>query len=446
MPSLSDLYLLRGQIDQDNAASLHDLRRRDHAIGLECRAKDDVGRLMCWLGKLPGNEEAHHLAEASVAAIVRIVALILGFAGMTSFLLASGQGLVNVFLFLLFFVFLQFLFCCIAVWVMFRSVRGSPPVILPVNPARLIISRVFPDRRFLRESQSVIRLLLLRYSQEIGAVFTVGAVLALFIIPLSKDFTYIWESDYQFLNGEWVKVFTDFLAAPWSPVFPDLTISTQAIEASRYQGAAPIRGAAEHTPVDAWRPFLVMSMLVYALFPRLLLWFVSKYFYGRMICSAVLNYPGSERILARMKSPTISTQGEAPEAAYDHSRTVVDWAGALGTARGEQFEEIRGVAPQRIVQAGFGSLAEDTTSAQTISNHKPGKVLVVVRSWEPPMADLRDFIVGLEGVARCTLCLLPLKGRPVSNASVDDWKAFARTLELDIVDVIILDRAQATQA
>lgn len=457
-PNLSDLYHLGNRIDQDNSASLEELRHRDHAIGLECKASDDVGRLLFWLRKLPeqrgeGPEDAeHYLTESTVATLSRIVALVLGITGMSGFLLASGQGLVNVFVFLLFFVFLQVISCMFSIWVMYRSMRGSPPVILPINPAKLIVSRMFPDKRFFRECQSVIRLLILRYGQEMGAIFTVGAVLAFFIVLAFSDFTFVWGSTFS-LSGNFVKGFADFLSAPWLSTIPATGVTMETVVASRYHPALTDFGKADIAS-NRWWPFLVMSMFFYALLPRLALWVTSKYLYSRSISRSFTTYPGAERILSRMKSPIISTQGDnsairgghnSSDIAFDQKVMLIDWAGALDTASGELFEEIQGVSPESIMVAGIGSIADDAEFVKSILRKKPERLLVVVKAWEPPMSDLRDFISSLDGVARCTLCLLPLRNKVVSAASNNDWRAFSRDLALDVVDVIVLERHKATK-
>ena len=111
-PGITELYRLGEQLQRDRSAALPALRERDHAIGARCEASTDSGRLLFWLRevRLPAAGGArgreHWLSEPLVANILRGAALFLGFSAMATFLLASGRGLVNVFLFLLLFVLL----------------------------------------------------------------------------------------------------------------------------------------------------------------------------------------------------------------------------------------------------------------------------------------------------------------------------------------------------
>ncbi len=76
-------------------------------------------------------------------------------------------------------------------------VGGQAPVVLPVNPARWLLARSLPDRRYLREAQSVVRLVFLRYGQELGALFTLGAIAAFFVVLALSEFTFVWGSTFQ---------------------------------------------------------------------------------------------------------------------------------------------------------------------------------------------------------------------------------------------------------
>ena len=87
-PALADLSSLGKQIELDRSASVHELRQRDHAIGLQCDASDDVSRLLFWLKSMPDHvspaKEAQTgwFSEDSAATVMRFLAIVLGFMGM----------------------------------------------------------------------------------------------------------------------------------------------------------------------------------------------------------------------------------------------------------------------------------------------------------------------------------------------------------------------------
>jgi hypothetical protein len=452
---LADLYRLGEQVEMDKSASVHALRQRDHGIGQHCDAADEAARLKFWLNKLPVRtgvgESAGEgwLTEATAAVLARFAAAILGFLGMATFLLSGGQGLVNVFVFLLLFVLVQLAFCLASALVMFRSVRGNVPVVLPLNPARWVVSRVFPDKRYLRESQAVLRLLFLRYGQEIGAIFTLGAVAAFFLVLAFSDFTFVWGSTFT-VSNEFVELFTRILAWPWSSWLSAATLSPQVIADSRYHPSLTDLSQISVASKRGWWPFLIMATFSYALLPRVILWGLSKLLYVRLIKASFIHYPGAESILARMKSPVVTTQAlqaedgnvaaVKPTVSLDEGLILLSWAGALDAADFDQFEQILSVPAGNRLAAGLGLLADDGRCVDQINQHKARRLLVAVKAWEPPMADLKDFLTRLENVAGCTLCLVPLPRKTVTEHNLQEWADFSRELHFDRVQTQSLSR------
>lgn len=454
-PNLADLARLGEQIELDRSASMQELRQRDHAIGLRCDAPDDTGRLLFWLqgvsdrGGPPGEARTQWLSEASAARVMRLLAFVLGFAGMTGFLLAGDKGLINVFVFLLLFVLIQVVLWVVSAVVMAMSLRGDAPVVFPLNPAIFVVEKSIPDMRYLRESRSVVRILLLRYGQEIGVIFTLGAVAAFFTVLGFKDFIFIWESTFDISNGL-VQRFTTVLALPWASWHPDWTLTAQVIAESRYSPALKVLSQAEiETMRGWWWPFLIMAMLCYAVIPRLILWILSRVFYVKLMRRSFVQYPGSEGILLRMKSPLVSTQAQEPDESghaghaamtLDERLLLLTWAGALDADGPNRYEEIRIVPPANVLTAGLGTLAGDELCIERINEYRPARLLVALKAWEPPMAELRDFLDRLEQVTRCTLYLVPLPGRAVTDLHLQEWRDFSRELRFDAVDTQPLSR------
>ena len=452
-PSLSDLYHLAAQLEQDRDLSVHAVRERDHRLARDCPDGDDVQRLGFWLAAVSASREGDtgregpRLSEGSLAALGRVLAPLCGFAAMAAFLLGSGRGLVNVFVFVLLFVFLQALLSLVAAVVMLRTVRGGAPVMLPVNPARWLAARAVPDGRYLREAQSVLRLLFLRYGQELGALFTLGAVAGFFVVLFLSPFTFVWGSTYQLSDG-FVQTLTGLLAAPWATWLPQATVDGQVIAATRFHPAVTGLSPADLAAMSGWWPFLIMCMLCYALLPRLLLWLCSRFFYTRQLRAAFVGMPGSDLVLARMRTPLVSTQGaagsgrrdggDAPPA--DRGLLLLNWAGALGPGDRSHFPEFAAVPPDREINAGLGSQPEELAQVQKLLKYSIEGIYVAVKSWEPPMADLADFLAGLGDLPRCTLFLVPLGDRPVSAGKLEDWQGFARGLPFAAVAVHPLGR------
>ncbi len=457
-PKLSDLYDLAGQLARDNDASVQDLKARDHKIGRACDTQNECARLLFWLRAVSAgvNGADQHqdswLTEATAALVGRLLALFFGFSAMMSLLLTSGQGLVNVFVFVLIFVFAQFVMSVFSTWTMYKMAKGNTATILPINPAKLLLSRIYPDKRYFREVQSVLRIAFLRYGQEMGALFTVGAMTGFMVVLAMSDFTFVWGSTFQ-LSTDFVSSATDFLSLPWSSLLPEATVDPQVIVDSRYHPALTELSRADIERMRGWWPFLFMSLVCYALLPRVLLWIASRFYFSKCIAAAFTAYPGTDLVLSRMKSPMVETRGEVvsgtaaspgggerwPLARPDARLFLVNWAQALGADEIQNFEELAAVPAANIVCAGIGSLARDMEQAKKASNGAIDRLLVVVRSWEPPLAELADFLAQFSHVSRCTLYALALPGRPVTEEKLEDWRIFSRTLPFSVVDVLALE-------
>lgn len=437
-PALTDLYQLGQQLDADRELPVAQLQHRDHEIGQACSAADDAGRLLFWLQKMQSTEQPAQgpwLNEHSAALLLRAFALGAGFLTMLGFLLASGRGLVNVFLFLLIFVLLQLLLAIGAGVVMLRSLRGGEPASFPLNPARFVTARALPDKRYLREASGVLRLLLLRYGQEFGALFTLGAVVAFMCLLAFSDFSFVWGSTFS-VSDNAVSGLTGWLSSPWSGWLPQGVLSPQLIADTRYNpGQVDLSNISDDSR-RGWWPFLLMCMLVYALLPRLLLWLGSRLAYTREMRRSFVCFPGAEVVLSRMRRPVVKTQADeaeegapqAPRVAVDEGVMLLNWAAAVEREKLLSFEQFLPVPPPNQLAGGLGSPADDVSCVTTINTYGPETLLVAVKAWEPPMADLADVLAGVTDVPRCSLCLVPLPGKDVTEHSLEEWQAFAREL------------------
>jgi hypothetical protein len=444
--ALQDVYRLGQQLaaDQDVAAAA--LAERDHAIGRQCAQGGDAGRLLYWLDKVaPEDAEPAWLTEANAALLLRLFALVAGALAVGGFLLASDRALVNVFLFQLLFVFLPLFFSLVAGVVMLRSAFGRPPPVSLLNPARLIASRALPAAAELREASAALRLLLLRYGQELGVLFALGVIVAFLVLLAFTDFSFVWGSTFGFTDDA-VNTFNAALSWPWSSWLPQAVVPVEVITATRFHAAQLDVTELNEASRRGWWSFLTMCLVTYALLPRALLWLLSCRLYRREVTRCFLTLPGAATVLSRLRAPVVKTQ--AGDAGHVDARTInlvpdegallLEWAGAMAQlgAAGLQM-----TTSANHLRAGLGSPADDVDAIELINQRRPQALWVAVKSWEPPMADLADVLSEVRGVSRCVLQLVPLQGKSVSENSLRDWQGFARELGFAETDVRALQVA-----
>ena len=143
-----------------------------------------------------------------------------------------------------------------------------------------------------------------------------------------------------------------------------------------------------------------------------------------------------------MRSPLVSSlgdddaeadsDGEAPiplrrrQSARTINAVAIDWSGA--EANRTALEQ-SGFEIERIYSAGGNhSVAADRALAEQAASHKTEAVVLVVRSWEPPMMDFVDFLGEVRaqmepGTIRVVL-LLPIPGQnSVRPEHIEGWEA-----------------------
>jgi hypothetical protein len=442
----SDLVRLADQIDRDRDAGWQELHRRDASIGARCTADEPAARLLCWLqetaiGVQEGKPEGRSLlSERGAGLLLAGGFLIVGFLTMIGFLFAHGQGMVNVLWFFAFFVLLQLAMSAFSAATLVSVALGNAPSSLSINPARLLASRTLPDWRRWREFQDVIQLVFLRYGQGMGIGFVGGALLAFIAVPAVNDFSFMWSSTFQLTDGA-MQRFVHIVTAPWSHWLPAATVDAQVIADSRYHPAAARPGPARIESMRSWWPFLFVSMLVYALLPRLLLGWLSRLLYRRRLQRAFIGYPGADLVLQRMKQPLIRSQGVAGSEPRpgghgelleefrlpDEGVLVISWAGALQAEELDHYRELRGVEPTLLMPAGT-SLEADGAAIDRAKQEDSQLLILVVKAWEPPMSDLADFIVEIARGSSSVLFLRPLRDTGIPEDRLDDWRRFADEL------------------
>jgi len=442
-PDLDDLARLDRQLDADSERPLRQLAARDREIGRGLDRGSSQTRLLAWLDRVDSGAGRRPRLEAIAASItlwLGVAGLLSGISVMSGLLLVGRQQPVNVLLFLALFIGTQLLLLLLTLAVGIGVTRGSA-LHLPfenLNPVRLLwqkalarLSGALGQRHF-----AVIgRLALLRWGQLFGVWFNLGAAAAFMTILLVTDRSFGWSSTLDISDGA-VWRLTQLLSAPWSAWLPAAATSPDLVAATRFHALQVVFDAGQSASMRGWWPFLFMSMVCYGLLPRFVLWSVFRWQYRRRLRLAFTRFPGVSLVLGRIDSPSVATQGEAggnhPQTAgyadigllpADRRFSVLlDWAGAFAGSSADtgRFAMEAG----NTLKAGL-DLEADRQLLQRLNRERPASILIAVKSWEPPLSDLGDFIRGLDTGGDCFLLLLPLRGGGISVAERQDWQHFA---------------------
>ena len=354
IPELIDLeyFLSRDEEQDDSSAAKRD--RRIYLLAVEPRIPpEEAGTggsrrraIRIWLEErrklyrkqqgrdaaLPG--EVFFEARSILAAIIGIIGLLAGAGAAFSLLVYTGEEPVNVSIYLGVLVFLQILGLLMMARFLFlktslNAVRKYSLVYtlmsrllekMAVRLARSAMASVSGGRKAeAGEISGTVRSMYGVYGnvlfwpvfslvQLFGVLFNVGAVGATLVRVLTADLAFGWQSTLQ-MSPESVHTLVRVLAAPWSWLLGEYAYPSLAqIEGSRIVLKEGIASLPTESLVSWW-PFLVAAVVFYGLLPRLVFLGASLAGKRRSLARLDFMHASCERLMMRMQSPTVSTQG-----------------------------------------------------------------------------------------------------------------------------------------
>ncbi|MBB5349089.1 DUF2868 domain-containing protein [Desulfoprunum benzoelyticum] len=274
---------------------------------------------------------------------LRLVILVFGlFSGSIvglGFFNYAGTTPVNIFSFLVFFIFTQVLaLIALLMSAALRSLlrrRTIPPPLAVRLIADLItrtilwghrnlLGRMWADSRdslaasigLLKSTQKIYGSLffwpLFALLQVFAIAMNAGLLAATLFRILTSDIAFGWQSTVQF-SAQALHRLVALIALPWSWCFPEGVgyPTLTAIQGSRIILKDGISTLATGDLVSWW-PFLVLCLLVYGLLPRIILHVVALIMQRRCLNRLNLRHPPCLNLLQRMQTPMVSTQA-APE-------------------------------------------------------------------------------------------------------------------------------------
>lgn len=440
-PSLRDLLDLARQLDLDRDATPSSLRHRDREIGRDSSdlSGRPVAQLLHWLERMrAGGTE---LAGDRINTLHRLGLLLLAVAGTLAGWGAAavvfrydGTHPVNVIHVLVVFVVLQLLMLLLFAfsslpervtrWV--PGMRALQEFWALLSPGRIqqLLRRYLPQAYRDRAGSlvgrgiahrklygAVERWVTIHSSQTFAVFFNLGALASTLYLVAFSDLAFSWSTTLQ-VEAAGLARWTDLLSAPWATWFPDARPSLELIESTRYfrlqEGSFP--SAVTPVGLGGWWPFLILSMACYGLLPRLITWFVARQRLRVALRHSFRNFPGTGEVLARLNSELVETEAEGEESAIadvesetddveariDRSAVVVDWSAAAEDPDRMRawLHEVAGVFPEAWARAGGAlPLEEDRGTIDEVAERTgTADVLILVKAWEPPMAELFDFL------------------------------------------------------
>jgi hypothetical protein len=250
-------------------------------------------------------------------------------------------------------------------------------------------------------------------AQSFAAAFNAGALAACLYLVTFSDLAFSWSTTLK-PDVDTAHRLTQVLSAPWSHWVPEATPSRDLIRETLFYRQAGTRGGGDPARWGQWWPFLAACLITYGLLPRVFLLGLAGWRFRRSTRQALLQIPGVAVVLDRLTSELVTTQAtdlEAEAAASSDSATattgqsrlpdalplcLVNWGG-LAVPDERLKRQVSESWRRRIIHVqhagGRASLESDASAIAAIAaaSGQPG-VAVLVKSWEPPVLEVGDFL------------------------------------------------------
>ncbi len=434
----SEVVALVLALEEREQQDERDRRRLDREIGArhgDRNAARGLTLLRRWLAEAPGPSTRERIERVAASLslfrwLLVAVGAFLGWAAASALLrIEMHAGRINIVLCLGLLVLLPLVmlaFACLgAAWSLRpgAAAGGTRGGWRRFGLARLAMRLVSPSvrddleillGRFTAHAQlygRVQRAQLLVWSQWLGLAFSGGALVATLLFVVFTDLAFGWSTTLD-VEAELVHRLARTAATPWTAIWPAASPSLELVEATRHFRLASDDHTHAIDPIlfGGWWPFLVMSLLFYALVPRALTTGFMSLLLSRESARAIALTPGVERLLERLTTPLIESQAPRAEGALGRTEPglvsevearewlrreaaaeplIVRWAAAsddreLAALLGSEKLQIRDAGGRR-------NLAQDAELVRA-SGAATGGVALCVRAFEPPVLDVLDFL------------------------------------------------------
>ncbi|MFT7305253.1 MAG: hypothetical protein ACI9P7_000511 [Candidatus Azotimanducaceae bacterium] len=254
-------------------------------------------------------------------------------------------------------------------------------------------------------------------SQCIVLAFAVGGLVVFFALLLGTDVNFVWRS--TLLDAQTLLPALKIIALPWL-FWADAQPSLGLLELSQNS-----RVAEEGNGYSAnWWRFAVAAQIAYNLFPRLVMLLIAAWRYRQDIVAKSAGDVANAAVLTRHLSadtpPPLAGIAYTIPGGYE----LADWANLPDYCVISITEAFGSTKNKMSIDA--------LTAAEKLQQRlETASLVVVVKSWEPPLAELKDVLDSLEH--QNTYFILPLDWTdssvvPIKTEHLNEWRRFTATL------------------
>ena len=272
-----------------------------------------------------------------------------------------------------------------------------------------LLPRQLTEALIAQPNSSARRAILFFLSQVFAFAFAAGSLAGFGILLLATDVSFVWRS--TLLQAGDLYPLLSLIGSPWG-FWPEAQASLAMLDITQDFRLAPLPSEADY--VGQWWRYLLAAQLCYSLAPRLVL-----------LSAGALWLKRSQRVSAQELSPSPKALSSAPEessmlapitTAAPKFASLIDAAHTPAALLSNLEAQLATTGTHRFVPA-----------SAPPSSLESSPVILLVRSWEPPLGEIADFIAEIpEG---CDVYLAPLawqgeRAMGVGAVHRDEWRRF----------------------
>ncbi|TGN39417.1 DUF2868 domain-containing protein [Marinobacter confluentis] len=438
------------QVRRDQAQSPVFLHRRDRRFALDCEVRNETPTVDRWLahlqrfGSMPDSHRTRPETEVPEPSLTRwwqlmaafaFAGIILGTVTMAGLLYYEGGQRINLTL-LLAFAGLQTLLALVTI------VQST----INWQPWRRLLRRVAQTGKD-SPLKPLMPTLMARAAHAGGICFGLAGVATLLVLVVIQDLAFGWSTTLD-TSAEGYHQLLAVLAWPWQSLWPAASPDLALVQATRFFRTETGATGADPELWGQWWPFVVMVWLFYVVVPRLLGLALAQIQLQRRARQALDSHSGMVALEYRLETPTVDTGNEHHDAEdspdektaaqlqpLPDSQVLIFWAGSNHPELPDTL-----TAGHLLTEAAGGqhSLSEDEQTIQRCGDllakqDKPA-VTLVTRAWEPPIAELQDFIelASSQWPKKTRIALLPyaMDAHQINGRhQLDQWLRFSERLQ-----------------
>ncbi len=418
------LVLLRRRLEAERTTDWQVLHKRDRRWFLAQSESHPWLVLRDWLAQWGDTP------QSSVGLFVYglgFTALVLGFvlvAGLVEFMTFER---INLLWFMLIAILLPF------VWWLGALFFSSAQVPFPL---RTLFEHRLPSGAFSTPLMPLLKLTVVTLGQQLSMLFSLGMLMAFLLYLLVTDLAFGWSSTLN-LSSELIHQITRIIAWPWKNLWPAAVPSMELVEQTHYFRVAPV-SLEQPALFGQWWRFLLMSLLLYVVFPRVISGTFFRYRLNRMQAGVRKSDALISGLWQRLTTELIDHEAQPVEQREPSSampiiedagvvyKQVLSW-GVWPEDTLHAFGQKLGVDNSDIYWANVDSPKKAESTLEALKLLADAPLLLLCKGWEPPTGEVEDYCNALSKLrTHLFLWPVPLQGMDDARQAllIESWRAF----------------------